>query len=179
MQATEDACSKPAIATNRMWSLLAAARLHARPWRLQPGPAQPRSRLFRGSARGTHNLPRKQRMAWEWRQSRAVPCRWILPFSRQFTVTALTYVPLVPWRLKMVVVQLYLRTCFYSPARLSHVAPAEATDGMDYTGAQALPPAHDISVPFARVEGPSLAGVTLASASWLRGQASAMTRSSS
>lgn len=124
-------------------------------------------------------MPRKQRMAWEWRQSRAVPCRWILPFSRQFTVTALTYVPLVPWRLKMAVVQLYLRTCFYSPARLSHVAPAEATDDMDYTGAQALPPAHDISVPFARVEGPSLAGVTLASASWLRGQASAMTRSSS
>ena len=64
----------------------------------------------------------------------AQPCRWILPFSRQFTVTAITYVPLIPWRWKMACVKHYLRQHFYSQARLSHVAPPETEARMDYTG---------------------------------------------
>ncbi|KAK9827287.1 hypothetical protein WJX81_000437 [Elliptochloris bilobata] len=60
--------------------------------------------------------------------------RWILPFSRQFTVTAMTYMPIVPWRWKMALVRGYLRGRYYSPASLTHVAPAETEVGMDYTG---------------------------------------------
>lgn len=67
-------------------------------------------------------------------------CRWILPFSRQFTVTALTYVPFVPWRWKMALVRLYLRRRYYSKAGIAHVAPSESTADMDYTGAPACVP---------------------------------------
>ena len=69
-------------------------------------------------------------------------CRWILPFSRQFTITAMTYVPLVPWRLKMALVRFYLRRCFYGPAGLIHAAPAGAVAAMDYTG---MPSCHQLA----------------------------------
>ena len=72
-------------------------------------------------------------MAWDGVDT-AVLCRWILPFSRQFSVTAMTYVPLIPWRWKMACVKHYLRQHFYSPAGLPHVAPPQTEVGMEYTG---------------------------------------------
>ena len=66
----------------------------------------------------------------------AALCRWILPFSRQFTVTAMSYMPLIPWRWKMAAVKHYLRHCFYGRAGLPHVAPPETEVEMDYTGEQ-------------------------------------------
>ena len=72
-------------------------------------------------------------MAWKSRDVAALR-RWILPFSRQFTVTAMSYTPLIPWRWKMAAVKHYLRHHFYSRAGLPHVAPPETEVGMDYTG---------------------------------------------
>jgi len=68
-----------------------------------------------------------------WRQT-GQQRRWILPFSRQFTITWMTYMPLVPWRWKMALVRLYLRRCFYGPARLMHAAPTGAASAQDFTG---------------------------------------------
>ena len=33
--------------------------------------------------------------------SLSLSCRWVCPFSRQYTVTALCFAPFLPWNLKI------------------------------------------------------------------------------
>ena len=49
--------------------------------------------------------------------------RWILPFSRQYTISAMANAPLVPWSLKCKLAFWYLRRNFYKPCGLEHWAP--------------------------------------------------------
>ena len=58
-------------------------------------------------------------------------CRWVLPFSRQFTTTFVTYIPFLPWRWKMALLKTYLSS-FYKSAGVLHMMPTG--DNMDYTG---------------------------------------------
>ncbi|KAL6781746.1 hypothetical protein ACKKBF_B09280 [Auxenochlorella protothecoides x Auxenochlorella symbiontica] len=60
--------------------------------------------------------------------------RWVLPFSRQFTLAAVAFAPLVPWRLKMRAVEWYLRKFFYGPCGIDHWLPRGAPADMDYSG---------------------------------------------
>ncbi len=61
-----------------------------------------------------------------------VLCRWVLPFSRQFTTTFVSYAPIVPWTWKMALLKNYLSSKFYSASGLQHMIPAGSD--MDYTG---------------------------------------------
>ena len=61
--------------------------------------------------------------------------RWILPFSRQYTVSAIASAPLVPWSWKSRFALWYLRKFFYEPCGLSHWMPAlDDPAKMDYSG---------------------------------------------
>lgn len=61
--------------------------------------------------------------------------RWILPFSRQYTISVLAQMPLVPWSLKTQVALKYLRERFYKPCGLSHWAPqSNKPSEMDFSG---------------------------------------------
>lgn len=57
--------------------------------------------------------------------------RWVLPFSRQFTTTFVTYIPFLPWQWKMALLKIYLAN-FYKAAGLLHMMPTG--DQMNYTG---------------------------------------------
>ncbi len=58
----------------------------------------------------------------------------MLPFSRQFTATAISYIPLLPWRWKMAAMEWYLRGAFYRPCHMDHMAPTGGACDKDYTG---------------------------------------------
>lgn len=60
--------------------------------------------------------------------------RWILPFSRQYTVSAIAQIPLIPWAWKYKFALWYLRKYYYEPCGLSHWIPKPGTKQMDYSG---------------------------------------------
>ena len=60
--------------------------------------------------------------------------RWILPFSRQYTITAMANAPLIPWALKSRLALAYVRRRFYEPCGLAHWAPTGGPADMDYSG---------------------------------------------
>lgn len=65
------------------------------------------------------------------------PCSWVLPFSRQYTVTAVSFLPLVSWPLKVKLVQWYLRRNFFKPCGLANVPPTGRLDEQDWGGERA------------------------------------------
>jgi hypothetical protein len=60
--------------------------------------------------------------------------RWILPFSRAFTCMASCFIPLVPWNLKMKLMQRYLIKQYYEPCGLSHWIPSCPAQEMEWVG---------------------------------------------
>ena len=61
--------------------------------------------------------------------------RWILPFSRQYTISAIANAPILPWSWKSKFALWYLRKYFYGPCRLSHWAPQSFDPSeMDFSG---------------------------------------------
>lgn len=62
--------------------------------------------------------------------------RWVLPFSRQFTTTFVSYAPIIPWRWKMAMLKSYLSSNFYRVSGIQHVIPTG--EDMDYTGTTLL-----------------------------------------
>lgn len=64
----------------------------------------------KGSDSGAVAGQRRQQQRWRQLRQRtsriiAACCRWVMPFSRQHTLTALSFMPLVPWALKVKLVQ--------------------------------------------------------------------------
>lgn len=60
--------------------------------------------------------------------------RWILPFSRQYTVSSIAQAPLIPWSLKYRFALWYLRKFYYEPCGLAHWMPEAGPENMDYSG---------------------------------------------
>lgn len=60
--------------------------------------------------------------------------RWMLPFSRQYTITSFANAPLIPWSVKYRLALWYLRTFFYKPCGLQHWAPSGRPEQMDFSG---------------------------------------------
>lgn len=60
--------------------------------------------------------------------------RWVMPFSRQHTLTALSFMPLVPWALKVKFVQWWLKKFFFNPVGLGNMPPTGPLDEQDWAG---------------------------------------------
>ncbi|PRW20755.1 FAD NAD(P)-binding domain-containing [Chlorella sorokiniana] len=60
--------------------------------------------------------------------------RWICPFSRQYTVTAMCFAPFLPWNLKIKFVHWYLRRKYYNPVGLKHMPPTGELYEQDWSG---------------------------------------------
>lgn len=60
--------------------------------------------------------------------------RLILPFSRQYTVSAIANAPFIPWSLRMKLALRYVKNRFYKPCNLMHWAPQGKPKDMDFSG---------------------------------------------
>lgn len=60
--------------------------------------------------------------------------RLILPFSRQYTVSAIANAPILPWSVRMKVALSYVKRNFYKPSKLMHWAPQGGPREMDFSG---------------------------------------------
>lgn len=60
--------------------------------------------------------------------------RWIIPFSRQFTITTICQAPLLPWSLKAAFARWYIKHQFYLPCNLEHTAPVGKPSEVDFSG---------------------------------------------
>jgi hypothetical protein len=61
--------------------------------------------------------------------------RWILPFSRQYTISTFANAPLVPWSWKSKLALWYLRKYFYAPCGISHWSPQTyKAEEMEFSG---------------------------------------------
>ena len=60
--------------------------------------------------------------------------RLILPFSRQYTVSAIANAPLLPWSLRMRLALYYVKQYYYRPCHLLHWAPSGDPRSMDFSG---------------------------------------------
>jgi hypothetical protein len=60
--------------------------------------------------------------------------RLVLPFSRQYTVSAIANAPLVPWSLRMRLALHYVKQHFYRPCNLHHWAPSGDPSSMEFSG---------------------------------------------
>jgi hypothetical protein len=61
--------------------------------------------------------------------------RWILPFSRQYTISTIANAPMLPWSWKTSFALWYLRKYFYAPCGLSHWAPQTyKVEEMEFSG---------------------------------------------
>ena len=60
--------------------------------------------------------------------------RLILPFSRQYTVSAIANAPFIPWSVRMRMALGYVKKRFYKPCNLMHWAPQGSPKDMDFSG---------------------------------------------
>lgn len=61
--------------------------------------------------------------------------RWILPFSRQYTISTIANAPFLPWSWKTSFALWYLRKYFYAPCGMSHWAPQTyKVEEMEFSG---------------------------------------------
>jgi len=60
--------------------------------------------------------------------------RLVLPFSRQYTVSAIANAPFVAWSIRMRIALRYVKQNFYRPCNLLHWAPSGDPGDMDFSG---------------------------------------------
>jgi hypothetical protein len=60
--------------------------------------------------------------------------RLVLPFSRQYTVSAIANAPFLPWSWRMKIALSYIKRNFYKPCNLMHWAPQGKPSEMDFSG---------------------------------------------
>lgn len=60
--------------------------------------------------------------------------RLVLPFSRQYTVSAIANAPFIPWSIRMRVALRYIKQHFYRPCNLLHWAPSGDPSNIDFSG---------------------------------------------